>query len=56
MSVIHTDYVHPPIPTRVHDWCAWVDGTEEDGNYGWGRTEAEALRELAEILEESDHG
>ncbi len=50
MRMIKTDYVHPPIPTRTHDWCAWVDGTEEDGLYGWGRTEADALRDLDEQL------
>lgn len=43
---------YPPIPVRTMDYCAYVDGEEERGNYGWGATPAEALRELAEIIEE----
>lgn len=42
---IVTEYVHPPIPVRDYDWCAWYDGYEESQR-AWGRTEAEALAAL----------
>ena len=48
---IRTTYVHPPIPIRTSDWCACIDGQEEDGPYGWGATEAEAIADLKEKLE-----
>jgi hypothetical protein len=32
------DFVYPPIPVRNHDWQAHVDGFEEDGSIGEGRT------------------
>lgn len=38
----------PPIPWRNFDWCAYRDGTEEEGRYGYGATEAEAVRDLIE--------
>ena len=47
-SKIVTRYVRPPIPTTAFDWCAYYDGTEEDGNYGWGPTEAAAIADLKE--------
>lgn len=34
---------------RAFDWCAYRDGREEDGIYGWGRTEHEAIADLLEI-------
>lgn len=43
---IVTSHVYPPIPIRTMDWCAYRDGHEEDGNYGWGLTEQEAIRDL----------
>ncbi len=56
---IVTSHVYPPIPDRRWDWCAYHDGEEESGHYGWGRTEADALADLdrldqerAEALEE----
>ena len=49
---IVTTFVHPPIPIRSHDWCACIDGTEEDGPYGWGATEAEAIADLQEQLDD----
>ena len=49
---IRTTYVHPPIPIRTSDWCACVKGQEEDGPYGWGATEAEAIADLKEKLED----
>jgi hypothetical protein len=48
---IITVFVHPPIPVRDHDWCAYVDGDEE-GACGWGRTEIEAIEDLKEQLDE----
>jgi hypothetical protein len=35
---ICTSYDYPPIPVRSADWCAWVDGTEEDALCGRGET------------------
>jgi len=51
---IRTTYVHPPIPIRTSDWCACVEGQEEDGPYGWGTTEAEAIADLKEKLEDAE--
>lgn len=48
---ICTRYVHPPIAIRSMDWCAWIDGREEDGPTGYGETEAEAIADLKENLE-----
>jgi hypothetical protein len=49
MSVI-TECVYPPIPTRDYDWCAYLEGDEENGPYGRGPTERDALINLAEML------
>jgi hypothetical protein len=49
---IVTTHVNPPIPIRTSDWCACVEGTEEDGPYGWGRTEEEAIADLQEKLDD----
>lgn len=49
---IVTSHVYPPIPIRSHDWCAYVDGREEDGRYGWGTTEAEAIQDLQDTYPE----
>ena len=46
-------HVYPPIPFRNFDWCAYVEGTEETGRYGYGRTKQEAIDELMERIEES---
>lgn len=50
---IVTDYVCPPIPMRDCDWCAFYDGEEERGNYGWGRTEQLAIEDLLERGDEN---
>jgi len=42
-------HVRPPIPDRRWDWCAYRDGQEELGHYGWGATEAEALADLKDL-------
>jgi hypothetical protein len=47
-------YDYPPIPVRSADWCAWVDGTEEDALCGRGETRLDALVELAGLLAAED--
>jgi hypothetical protein len=42
-------YDYPPIPVRSADWCAWVDGTEEDALCGRGETRLDALVELDDV-------
>lgn len=49
---IVTQYVYPPIPNRSTDWMACVDGNDGDGPQGWGRTEAEAIADLKQQLED----
>jgi hypothetical protein len=49
---IVTTHVYPPIPVRHLDWCAYIDGTQEDGPYGYGRTEAEAIADLEDQLDD----
>lgn len=51
---IITSNVCPPIPYRGMDWCAFYDGTEETGNYGYGETEAEAIADLIANYGEDD--
>jgi hypothetical protein len=51
MKII-TAYVNPPIPIRSADWIAYRDGTEEEGPYGYGVTELEAIEDLKSILKE----
>jgi hypothetical protein len=51
---ICTSYDYPPIPVRSADWCAWVDGTEEDALCGRGETQLDALVELAGLLAAED--
>lgn len=46
MTRIITDNIRPPIPTRSKDWVAYYDGCEEDQEYGYGATEAEAIADL----------
>lgn len=48
---IVTEHIFPPIPDRRFDWCAYYDGEEESGNYGYGRTEQEAINDLKENQE-----
>lgn len=43
---IRTVFVHPPIPYRGNDWCAYFDGQEESSHYGWGKTEKAAIDDL----------
>ena len=47
---ISTSHVKPPIPTTKFDWCAYIDGDEEHGPYGWGEIEELAIIDLKEQL------
>ena len=38
-----TKFVHPPIGTRLYDWCCFPTGDEESCYYGWGMTEQAAI-------------
>ena len=49
---IKTSHEYPPIPTRSMDWCAYFDGCEEDGRYGYGATEEEAIADFIETWAE----
>lgn len=51
---IVTTYVCPPIPARSCDWEASLEGREgdEDAPRGWGATEAEAVADLTEQLDD----
>ncbi len=24
--MIRTEFIHPPVPARIYDWMAWVEG------------------------------
>jgi hypothetical protein len=52
MKKIVTSYVCPPIPDRNFDWCAYFDGEEEAGGYGYGATEAEAIQDFIDNLDD----
>jgi hypothetical protein len=43
---IVTSNICPPIPVRDMDWCAYPDGEEENGGYGYGATEDAAVADL----------
>lgn len=43
---LKTEFIQPPIPDRSHDWVAWMDGKDETGPFGYGRTKEEAIRDL----------
>ena len=51
---IHTKFIQPPIPQRQFDWMAWHDGQEELGEYGYGKTEDEAVADLVETIRQTD--
>lgn len=48
MKKIIVSYVYPPIPIREFDFLAYFDGEEESKNYGYGKTEQEAINDLKE--------
>lgn len=41
-----TNRTRAPIPTRKMDWVAYFADCEEDGQYGYGATEKEAIEDL----------
>jgi hypothetical protein len=51
---IRTEFVYPPIPIRDFDWIAVDDDTYDGhgGPIGYGRTEADAVADLMEQIEE----
>jgi hypothetical protein len=49
---IVTKYDPKPIPVRNFDWVAWFDDEEEKGEYGYGKTELEAVSELLDEYSE----
>lgn len=49
---IVTSFDNPPIPSRVLDWSAVLDGYEPGDPAGHGQTELAAIRDLLERLEE----
>jgi hypothetical protein len=56
---IKTSYDFPPIPIRSFDWSAWDDDTYDGAPesccpIGRGATEAEAIADLLEMIEEED--
>lgn len=51
---IVTSHINPPIPVRQFDWCAFYDGEEEAGNYGYGATEQDAIDDFKDNFQ-ADH-
>lgn len=51
MKIITTN-IFPPIPVRSFDFCAYYEGQEETGHYGYGASEAEAIIDLTMNYEE----
>lgn len=51
IDTIVTLYIYPPIPVRSFDWCAYLEGDEEDGPRGFGKTKEEAIENLKEELD-----
>ncbi len=52
---IRTEHIYPPIPHRGNDWCAWIDGSDEETRLcGWGATEEAAIADLKMLLEDLD--
>ena len=49
---IHTFYEFPPIPIRTFDFGAVADGYEPGAPIGWGETEADAIADLLEQLDD----
>jgi len=53
MRKIVTVHITPPIPYRSYDWCAFFDGEEERGGYGYGATEKEAVADFVALCVEN---
>lgn len=41
----------PPIPIRSFDYCAYEEGREESGPFGFGATKEEAIADLEYVTE-----
>ncbi len=54
-SKIITWFAHSPIPDRSRDWAAYYEDQQEDGQYGWGKTESEAIEDLKISYPEEDN-
>jgi len=54
MNKIVVEYVNPPIPIRVYDWCAWIEGEQETGPWGYGKNEEAAVKDLLECLQDEE--
>ena len=52
MRNIVTHSTHSPLPTRINDWCAFYEGEEEAGNYGYGATPEAAIADFIENCQE----
>jgi hypothetical protein len=50
--LVSVNYERPPVPTTACDWSAVIDGHEEYGPYGRGRTKIDAVQDLLTRLEE----
>ena len=50
---IVTSHQFPPIPPRCFDWLATIEDLNEDSPQGWGETEAEAIADLKQQIEEN---
>lgn len=50
--VINTEHVVPPIPSRMFDWTATEEGYEPGDPVGRGCTEAEAISDLKNQMNE----
>lgn len=50
--IIRTLYIYPPIPDRRFDWSAVTDNYEPNMPIGYGRTEAEAIEDLKQLMED----
>jgi hypothetical protein len=51
---IVTRCICPPIPDRRFGWCAFYEGEEEAGGYGYGPTEEDAIADFRENYQQ-DH-
>jgi hypothetical protein len=49
-----TSHVYPPIPIRYMDWQATLDGYEPGDLIGNGSTEAEAVMDLYQQIEDRE--
>ena len=49
MKII-TEWTKPPVHSNKYDWVAYVEDQEEIWIKGYGPTELEAVRDLAEQL------